>query len=249
MNASPSPAERARTTAYGIAPAVLTLLDGTRAEVLAHATDACGGPLLMVRAGGVIARTLESWPEADMPVVLEITDLAPVPLSDRQRGRMWLTGWVGLIPQARRRAAALRVADVHPRSELLALGDEWHLLGMDIAEIDLCDGWGTAEVDPDRYAAAGPDPLVTEESALLRHLDAAHRPELSALYRDACGDAEPAAVRALGLDRRGLWLRVITDRVRDVRFDFAASVAGSAGLRQAYRELFTRPLRSTTHRH
>lgn len=236
MTSSPSPAERARTIACGVASAALTLPDGSHVEVVAHAADAQGRPVLLARADGPVVRTLNAWPDSDMPAALEIVDLAPVPLPDRVRGRVWMSGWVSEVPERERDTALRSVAEVRPLPEPFA--GAWRVLRLDIAEIDLVDGWGAADVEAEEFAAASPDPLAVEEPGLMRHLDAAHRRELSAL----CGQVEALSgarsPRALGVDRYGLWVRVTLDgRAVNVRFAFPDPVADSYGLQLAYRAL------------
>lgn len=243
MTVCPSPAERARTIACGVASAALTLPDGSHVEVTAHATDPEGHPVLLARTDGPVARTLASWPDSDMPTALEVTDLAPVPLADRVRGRLWMSGWVSQVPETERDAALRSVAEVRPLPEPFT--GAWRVLRLDLAEIDLIDGWGAADVDVDDYQAARPDPLALDEPGLMRHLDAAHRRELTGL----CGQVDALTgahtPRALGVDRYGLWVRVtLDDRAVNVRFAFPAPVADAYGLQFAYRALLHQPGRA-----
>lgn len=256
MNSLPSPAERARTIARGHAPATLTLPDGSRAEIAAHAADADGRPLLLARTGGPVARALDAWPDADLPSALEIVDIAPVPLPDRVRGRVWMTGWTSGVPAEDRPTALARLiattdmpglsataaptpAAGEPTASGAAHGEpEWRVLRMDLAEIDLTDLWGTADVDVDDYLAARPDPLAPEEDALMRHLDAAHRRELGTLCARVDALTGACAPRALAVDRYGLWLRVrLDDRPVNARFPFPHPVPDARALQWAYRAL------------
>jgi len=240
MTACPRPEERARTITCGVASAALTLPDGSHVEVVAHAADAEGRPVLLARADGPVVRTLAGWPDSDMPAALEVTDLAPVPLADRVRGRVWLSGWVSEVPESEREAALRRVAEVRPLPEPFA--GAWRVLRMDIAELDLVDGWGAADVDVDAYQAARPDPLATEEPSLMRHLDTAHRRELTALCARVDALTGACDPRALGVDRYGLWVRVTLEgRAVNVRFAFPEPVADAYGLQVAYRALLHYP--------
>jgi len=235
MTVCSGPAERARTITCGVGSAAVTLPDGEHVEVVAHGADPEGRPELLVLAGGRAVRALEDWPENEMPAMLKVTDLAPVPLADRVRGRVWMSGWVSEVPESGRDAALYRIAGAPLPSPVAGV---WRVLRFDIAEIDLVDPWGSTNVDVDEYQEARPDPLAAQEAGMMRHLDAAHRRELVTL----CGRVDALAgardPRALGVDRYGLWLRVcIEGTVTDVRFTFAEPVADPYGLQLAFRAL------------
>ncbi|MQY06650.1 DUF2470 domain-containing protein [Actinomadura macrotermitis] len=234
----PSAAERARTLAYGVADGVLVAPGVPYAPVPAHATDEHGVPLLLMPAASPVVQALGGEP--DLPATLRISDVAPVPLPDRVRGRAWLHGWVSRVPPAGLRDAALRLSRLHPRPELLDLAPDadWTILTMDVAQIEIEDAWGPANPEPEEYAAAAPDPFVMIEAGMLTHLDSCHRGELKNLL---CARHDPApALRPLGLDRHGLWLRCTTpDEAFDLRIAFPEPVRDLTGLRCVYRKLFT----------
>ncbi|MBE1530977.1 DUF2470 domain-containing protein [Actinomadura algeriensis] len=274
----PTPAERARTLAYGMADGVLVAPGVPYAPVPAHTTDLDGRPLLLLPATSPIVAALAGEP--DLPATLRICDVAPVPLPDRVRGRAWLHGWLTEIPAAELRAAALRLSRPHPRPELLDLaapvppqrgaagggeadeGSEWTILALEVAQVEIQDAWGSATLEPEEYADAAPDPFVAIEAGMLTHLDSCHRAELTGLLPESVlpessEPAEPAesgearedgprdAVRPLGLDRHGLWLRCrmpVTDGsvTCDLRLPFPEAVRDIHGLRRAYRTLFAR---------
>ncbi|WP_019630095.1 DUF2470 domain-containing protein [Actinomadura atramentaria] len=240
----PAPAERARTLAYGVAGGVLVTPGVPYAPVPAHITGEQGEPLLLLPvAAALVGRE-------DLPATLRISDVAPVPFADRVRGRAWLHGWITEVPPERRRAAALRIARLHPRPELLDLArregtaePEWVILALEPAQIEIDDPWGSATLEPEEYAAACPDPFVAIEAGVLGHLDACHRAELARLLPDL-GDPAPV-VRPLGLDRHGMWLRCTVPAPDgpdplDLRAPFAEPAHDLPALRRAYRALFER---------
>jgi hypothetical protein len=245
----PTAAERARTLAYGIADGVLVAPGVPSVPVPAHTTDRDGGPLLLVRADAPVIAALAG--EDDVPATLRISDVAPVPLPDRVRGRAWLHGWLAEVPDGELRAAALRLSHAHPRPELLDLGAEgegrreWTVLALEVAQVEVDDAWGSALLEPEEYAAAAPDPFVAVEAGILTHLDSAHRAELRRLLPES---APSGPVRPLGLDRYGMWLRCALSPDAppdapppvDVRLAFAEPVSDLHGLRQVYRRLFAR---------
>ncbi|WP_433474038.1 DUF2470 domain-containing protein [Spirillospora sp. CA-142024] len=242
----PTAAERARTLAYGIADGVLVAPGVPYAPVPAHTTDRDGRPLLLVRADAPVVAALAG--EDDVPATLRISDVAPVPLPDRVRGRAWLHGWLSEIPDGELRAAALRLSHAHPRPELLDLGAErdgereWTVLALEIAQVEVDDAWGSATLEPEEYAAAAPDPFVAVEAGILTHLDASHRGELPRLLPES---VPSGPVRPLALDRYGMWLRCSAPSADgpasfDVRLGFAEPVSDLHGLRCVYRRLFAR---------
>lgn len=242
----PTAAERARTLAYGVADGVLLAPGVPYAPVPAHTTDRDGRPLLLVRADAPIAAALAG--EDDVPATLRISDVAPVPLPDRVRGRAWLHGWLSEVPDGELRAAALRLSHAHPRPELLDLGAgrdgrrEWTVLALEAAQVEIEDAWGSATLEPEEYADAAPDPFVAVEAGVLTHLDSAHRAELPRLLPES---VPPGPVRPLALDRYGIWLRCSAPPPGapssfDVRLPFAEPVSDLHGLRRVYRRLFAR---------
>ncbi|MFG2003739.1 DUF2470 domain-containing protein [Spirillospora sp. NPDC048911] len=240
----PSAAERARTLAYGVADGVLAVPGVPYAPVTAHVTEENGRPLLLIPANSPVAVALRGEP--DLPATLRISDVAPVALPDRVRGRAWLHGWLTEIPESDRRDAALRLSRLHPRPELLDVtcDKEWTVLALEIAEVEIDDPWGSATLEPEEYEAAAPDPFVAIEAGILEHLDVAHRPELAALVGDRIGTAgQPPVIRPLALDSFGMWLRCtyVTGSAADEPFDlrvvFPEPVRDLHTLRCVYRRM------------
>lgn len=243
MAYAPTDAERARTLAFGVAGASLATSASDSDElIMAHVCDDQGRPLLLVPSRSPAAMALQS--EQDLPGTLQITDMTAVPLADRVRGWAWFHGWLTEVPAAGRREAAVRISRLHPRPDLLGIGaripaakEEWTVLAMEVCEIEVEDGWGSAIVEPEEYAAARPDPFVAIEPGMIGHLDASHRAELEALYRERFGGE--GVVRAVGLDRFGLTLRCLAaDGPLDLRLAFPKPVRDLEGLRCAYRQIF-----------
>ncbi|MFE2109966.1 DUF2470 domain-containing protein [Kitasatospora sp. NPDC059463] len=138
-----------------------------------------------------------------LAVVLDLTDIAPVAVRDRVRGRLTLAG----------------------RLDLAHLADDGlsvHLR-LDVAHAVLSTPYGTTAITGADLAAAGPDPLARYEAGLLTHLADDHRDALTVLTRllDPALLAARPAVRPLALDRYGLVLRLDHPHGhRDVRLVF-----------------------------
>ncbi|WP_432280673.1 DUF2470 domain-containing protein [Streptomyces luomodiensis] len=235
--------------------------DGPAARTVAPDGDV----LLLVPGGSAAARAAAYAQDDELTCVMEITDVAPVAMRHRIRGRAWVAGWLTPVPCGERtRAAAALLAERHPVGELLGLDQAprpprsggpaagvgpagraaWTLLRLEVGEACVDDLWGVADVEPDDFATAAPDPLVRHEADLLQHLHAAHSDQvrgLCALLGDrsamVCtrGPATPVA-----LDRFGLRVRFTdeTDRPFDARFDFPEPVRNVLELRRAMQALF-----------
>ncbi|WP_227870286.1 DUF2470 domain-containing protein [Streptomyces otsuchiensis] len=182
----------------------------------------------------------------DVTAVLEITDVAPVAVPHRIRGRGWITGWLSAVPRSRHAATArlldgrLPLRDRHETFLRLEPGEAW-----------TDDLWGASAVEAEEFAAATPDPLSRHEAELLQHLAGAHQDQLTALcavvgdHRDDAEDADGELdqwdrVAPVSLDRFGIRLRFWRPGGGgfDARFDFHAPVRDVSELRQAMHHLF-----------
>ncbi|MFD9305492.1 DUF2470 domain-containing protein [Streptomyces sp. NPDC060048] len=216
-----------------------------------------GDVILLVPGESAAARAAAYAQDDDLTAVIEITDVAPVSVPHRIRGRAWLAGWLTAVRGADDRAAcAALLAERHPVGELLALSESleapysgrpaWTLLRLEVGEISVDDLWGAEHVDPELMAAAEPDPLAAHETELLQHLATAHGDRMADL-RALLGTREAQDLKAvpLALDRLGLRVRFtrVDTGTRpgpafDARFDFPEPVGDVRELRRAMRTLF-----------
>ncbi|MCQ8189987.1 DUF2470 domain-containing protein [Streptomyces sp. RCU064] len=224
-----------------------------------------GDVLLLMPSASPTARAATHAQDDELTCVMEITDVAPVAMPHRIRGRAWVAGWLTPVPCGERtRTAAALLAERHPMGESLGLDQAprpprrgepaagvgpagtaaWTLLRLEVGEASVDDLWGADGVEPDDFTSADPDPLVRHEADLLQHLHAAHGEQvrgLCALLGDrsalVCtrGPATPVA-----LDRFGLRVRFTdeADRPFDARFDFPEPVRTVSELRYAMHALF-----------
>ncbi|MCG0288927.1 DUF2470 domain-containing protein [Streptomyces sp. PSAA01] len=267
----PSPAERVRTLVESKATTSLTIpgieaLDDLGADCPAARTVAPDGDvLLLVPSGSPAARAAAHAQDDELTCVMEITDVAPVAMPQRIRGRAWVAGWLTPVPCGERtRAAATLLAERHPVGELLGLDQAprprrsggpavgvgpagraaWTLLRLEVGEACVDDLWGAAGVEPDDFTTADPDPLVRHEADLLQHLHAAHSEQVRGLCA-LLGDRSDVvctrgAATPVALDRFGLRVRFTdeADRPFDARFDFPEPVRNVTELRYAMHALF-----------
>ncbi|MEU2395121.1 DUF2470 domain-containing protein [Streptomyces sp. NPDC007369] len=203
-----------------------------------------GDVILLVSGDSTAARAAAHAQDDDLTAVIEITDVAPVSVPHRIRGRAWLAGWLTQVSEADRAACAALLAERQPVGELLRLHGhpQWVLLRLEVGDISVDDLWGAERVDPDDLAAAEPDPVAAHETELLQHLAAAHRDRIRDLG-SLLGPRESTGLTAvpLALDRLGLRVRFTcpdSASAFDARFDFPTPVSDVRGLRRAMQNLF-----------
>ncbi|UQI44553.1 DUF2470 domain-containing protein [Streptomyces sp. HU2014] len=231
----PSAAERTRTLVQSTCSAVLLIpgLTGgaaTRVDQLtpeARSVGPDGEIFLVFPADSPAVRAATHAQDDELSAVLEITDVAPVSVPHRIRGRAWISGWLTCVPGV-----------TEPGRMMLRL---------EVGETSVDDLWGAESVEPDDFARAEPDPLVTHEAELLQHLHSAHGDQvrgLSVLLGERGSEGEHRAV-PLSLDRFGLRVRFTegggvgaADRTFDARFEFPEPVRDIAQLRRAMHTLF-----------
>lgn len=227
----PSAAERTRTLVHSTCSAVLLVpgpygADPGQPMVSTRSVGPDGDLFLELPVDSPAVRAA-THAEGDGPsAVLEITDVAPVSLPHRIRGRARLSGRLTAVPG---------VPGPGRMTLRLATGE---------AYVD--DLWGAEAVGPEEFRDAAPDPLVGHEAELLQHLHAAHGEQLGALCGllgersgRRCATHRPSVV-PLALDRYGLRVRVCEDRRRcfDARFEFPEPVRDISELRHAMHRLF-----------
>lgn len=227
----PSAAERTRTLVQSTCSALLVVpgLDPARAEPLlpdSRHVGPEGDVFLEFPANSPAVRAATHAQDDEVTAVLEITDVAPVSVPHRVRGRAWISGWLTCVPGI---AGPGRMA-----------------LRLEFGEAYVDDLWGAEDVEAEDFRDAVPDPLAAHEAELLQHLASSHDERMRALGGLLGERAAPAhrpdrpnAV-PLALDRFGLRVRFIEGRGScfDARFDFPEPVRDVTELRRALHTLF-----------
>ncbi|MET7621147.1 DUF2470 domain-containing protein [Streptomyces sp. NPDC005408] len=234
----PSAAERTRTLVQSTCSAVLLIpgVDAARSEQLtpqARVVGQDGEVFLLFPADSPAVRAATHAQDDELAAVLEITDVAPVSVPHRIRGRAWVSGRLTCAPGV-----------AEPGGMMLRL---------EVGEACVDDLWGASSVEPEDFAQASVDPLVAHETELLQHLHSAHSEQVQALCgllgerramgvppTEGWGDAGANAQRAvpLALDRFGLRVRFVGGQSFDARFDFPTPVRDVVELRRAMHTLF-----------
>ncbi|MFF3935416.1 DUF2470 domain-containing protein [Streptomyces phaeofaciens] len=196
--AVPGAAERARSVLAASWSCAVTADGGREEFVGAHTVDEDGRVILHVPEDSALLTAAICAPRGEPSAVLEFADVAPVPVRNRIRARLWLAGW--FTPE-----------DGH--------------LAFHPTRVVLKPPTGAVVVALDEFAAAAPDPLATAEAQLLTHLADAHPDAVERLTRLVRRDSLHGAVRVqpLAVDRHGLTLRIERAGAHgDVRLPFHA---------------------------
>ncbi|MFD7867666.1 DUF2470 domain-containing protein [Streptomyces sp. NPDC057682] len=227
----PSAAERTRTLVQSTCSAVLLVPGASAAapdgpEPLSRSVGPDGDLFLEFPSSSPVVRAV-THPRGGEPAgVLEITDVAPVAVPHRVRGRARICGRLTAVPGL--------------------AGPGRTVLCLETAEIHVEDLWGAGPVTREELRDASADPLAAHETELLQHLHAAHGDTLGTLCAllgergTGSGTADGPAVVPLALDRLGLRVRVVAPggTCFDARFEFPEPVRDAAELSHALHILF-----------
>ncbi|MET7682393.1 DUF2470 domain-containing protein [Streptomyces sp. NPDC005423] len=193
--AAPAAAQRARSVLASAWSCAVTAAGGREEFVGAHSVEA-DGRVLRVPDDSARHTAAILAPRGEPSAVLEFADVAPVPVRDRIRGRLWLAG--RCVPEDGRLAFRATRVVLRPPS-------------------------GAVVVALDDFAAAAPDPLASAEAGVLTHLADRHSDAVERLTRLVPPETLHGAVRVqpLAMDRHGLTLRIERRRAHgDVRLPF-----------------------------
>ncbi|MEU3611842.1 DUF2470 domain-containing protein [Streptomyces sp. NPDC006872] len=213
--AVPAAAERARSVLAASWSCAVTADGGREEFVGAHTVDEDGRVILHVPEDSALLTAAICAPRGEPSAVLEFGDVAPVPVRNRIRARLWLAGWFA------------------PEEEALV----FHA-----TRVVLKQPTGAVVVDLDEFAAAEPDPLATAEAQLLTHLADSHPDAVERLTRLVDPGSLHGAVRVqpLAVDRHGLTLRIERARAHgDVRLPFHAPADDVSQLTERMHVLLT----------
>ena len=260
----PPPAERARALVQRAARAAMIAgadvpgdprdvaeagEDALRVVPTLHHVPATGAATLQLPAEHPIVLLARERGSAQLPVMLELGDVAPVAVRQPVRGLVWISGRLRLLPLRVARRAALRIAGEHPDERLLDVGHSDVLLRLDPTMAVLSDAEGTEAMAPATMAAAPADPLAEGGDRWLAHLASAHAGVLGGLvHRLPPGLRSPGhRLAPLAVDRLGLRLRVETPRGdHDVRLAFSEPVSCPRKLGEEVRRLAGCPAEAPT---
>ncbi|MBO1330552.1 DUF2470 domain-containing protein [Streptomyces sp. VRA16 Mangrove soil] len=205
--AVPTAAARARSVLAAAWTCGVTTDVGQDDLVAAHRVAAEDGTVrITAPAESVLAAAVLCAPHGRPTTLLEFADVAPVPVRDRVRARVWLSG--ELVPDGEELVLRTERAVLQTRTERIG-------------------------IDLDELAATDPDPLTLAEPRLLTHLADSHPEAVEQLTRLVTPDSLHRVVRVqpLAVDRHGLTLRLERARGQaDVRIPFHSPADDLASL-------------------
>ncbi|MEU5655834.1 DUF2470 domain-containing protein [Streptomyces sp. NPDC047737] len=227
----PSAAERTRTLVQSTCSAVLIVpgLSVAHPDQVMPDSRSVGpeGDLFLgFPADSPVVRAATRAQGDELTAVLELTDVAPVSVPHRIRGRARVAGWLTSVPGL-----------AQPGRMMLRL---------EFGEASVDDLWGYEEVEPEDFRDAVADPMAAHEAELLQHLHAAHGDRMATLSallgeRGDCGCAGGGTEAVpVALDRFGLRVRFVEGggACFDARFEFPEPVGDIVEIRRAMHTLF-----------
>ena len=224
---TPHPAERARTIGSR-GPATLLMpaaTDPERVAPLLHHVHDDGVVSLLLPDEHALVTFVRAAPHHPVTTMVELTDLAPVPLREPVRGLLWITGRLSAVDPSAARDVAVDISCVRADPRLLDIGHGATMLQLAPLSIVVADADGTHSVPTPAYRDAEPDPFCHEEARWLRHLEVSHADVVHTLWRHLPAHLRGGHLRPLGLDRYGLRLRVESlDDDHDVRLAFSRPI-------------------------
>jgi hypothetical protein len=226
----PGPGERARTIAAR-GPATLLPPPATLPPAAAdHRPDRVAPLLHHVHVDASVTVLLpddhELTSSTPVTAMVELVDVAPVPLREPVRGLLWITGRLVAVGLDEAREVALGLVEQRPDPRLLDLGHGATMLRLSPLSMVVADADGTHPVTAESFAGSPEDPFCHQEAGWLRHLELSHTDVIHTLSRHLPDRLRGGHVRPLGLDRYGLRLRVEgIEGDHDVRLAFARPIA------------------------
>jgi hypothetical protein len=207
----PSPAEVIRSV-MAAAGSLDVVAECGRARVIGrHVVDDAGRLLLHLPADSRLVRCAVRA-TGGVPVVSELTDVAPIAVPERVRAQVRLNGVLTVIGQR-------HGAGADPGGTAVVL--------VSLAGAQLIRGAGYAFVGADELVGAPVDPVAEREAAWLIHLADSHPGVVDLLARLVAPQALHGVRRVypLRLDRYGIVLRLERARAyRDVRLSFPVAL-------------------------
>ncbi|GAA4406909.1 DUF2470 domain-containing protein [Tsukamurella soli] len=228
----PTPAERVRTVCVVPHAAVLVTDQYDAVSVALH--HLLGGDL-------IVAVAEDAPPLHGLRAMVEVNDVSPLPLRERTRSLVWLSGRASEVADGAELARL--VAEENPLPGLLDIGNGTRLVRIPVETAVLADASGAASVSGPDLATAAPDPFADFEFSWLTHVESGHPEMVGQLARRLPGRLRNHRIRLLGIDRYGIRLRAEHHESsdEDVRLNFTQPAVDMAALQRGIRILLGCP--------
>lgn len=224
---APPPAERARSIVDRSGPITVAVANrhgGADSMSLPHPprhVDEDGVLSLFVPDEHSLVTLLRGTATGQVDAAVEFVDIAPTDLREPVRGLAWVHGTARLLGHEDARAAAVAMAAGKPDERLLDVGHGLSGVSVDPVFVAIADCDGQHGVERSAFLTAHPDPLIDWERTWLRHLNEHHQDILVQLAAGLAQPVPPGPIRAVGIDRYGLRLRIESRHIsRELRIPF-----------------------------
>ena len=244
---APTTAERIRSTCVRASCAILAVERVEPTSTSVHHLLDDGSFAITVPGDGMLAGIALAAGTAGVQAVLEMTDVAPLPLREPVRALVWVRGRLHCVPVSEIATLLDVIAAEDPNTALLQVNSDFvadtsfALLRLEVESVVVADSTGAESVAVGALLGARADPFCAVDVLAATPGVGASRGRRPA-GRAAADGAAPRPVRPLSLDRYGVQLRVESeDGDHDVRLPFAKPVDDITGLSQAIRILMGCP--------
>lgn len=236
----PTHSERARTLLHATKTGSLATISVDFpgypfGSVVSYALDELGRPLLLLSDLAEHTRNLQ----ADSRASLMATE-DDRPGDVLALGRVTLIGDLSAVPKEDLADVREAYLTVHPNTVYVDFGD-FNFYRLDVSSVRYVGGFGHMSwVEADEYTAARPDPLRSEQTSILEHMNNDHADSL-VVYAKAFGGApEATGATMLTCDRYGFDLLIEAPTGKQaVRIPFGAATDTPDAVRQAMIRLVT----------
>ncbi|HUR49974.1 MAG TPA: DUF2470 domain-containing protein [Acidimicrobiales bacterium] len=236
----PTHSERARTLLHATKSGSLATISVDFpgypfGSVVSYALDETGRPLLLLSDLAEHTRNLQ----ADSRASLMATE-DDRPGDVLALGRVTLIGDLSPVPEEDRPVVRSTYLGAHPNALYVDFGD-FNFYRLDVSSVRYVGGFGHMSwVEADEYSAAEPDPLRSEQTAILEHMNNDHGDSLVVYAKAFGGVPEAIGATMLTCDRYGFDLLIEAPAGKHaVRVPFGTATDTPDAVRKAMIRLVT----------
>lgn len=236
----PTRSERARTLLHATKTGSLATISVDFpgypfGSVVTYALDELGRPLLLLSDLAEHTRNLQ----ADSRASLMATE-DDRPGDVLALGRVTLIGDLSAVPAEELDSVRETYLAVHPKALYIDF-DDFNLYRLDVSSVRYVGGFGHMSwVDADEYSTAQPDPLRSDQTSILEHMNTDHADSLVVYAKAFGGVPDATGATMLNCDRYGFDLLIEAPSGKQaVRIPFGVSTDTPDAVRKAMIRLVT----------